>query len=205
MGTALSLNTPVAYRGGTQTNTLLLGFQYSNGDIPHVLRYSFTTPAGVYITTLRLTTTLRYYSGDTGYTRPIRVKVTRSGASHVSAGAGADYDGEYNYSVTTANTAVTITLTGLMLEPGTVYYLYLFPGSGYKNDGSSGHGQYLVFCYDNSGNDLTALEYTEALTGLAYIDNGTGWDAYEVFIDNGTQWEPYIPYIDTGTGWEMCG
>lgn len=176
MGTALTLSSPVGYKNGSaQTSGPFVGFQYSDGDIPHVLRYSFTTPAGMYITTLRLTTTLRYYSGTTGYTRPIRVKVTQSATSHINAGASADYDAEYSYSVTTESTSATITISGLMLEPGTVYYLYLFPGSGYKNDGSSGHGQYLVFCYDNSGNDLTALEYNSIVNFYTLTTSaGTG-------------------------------
>ena len=39
--------------------------------------------------------------------------------------------------------------------------------------------------------------------GLVYIDNGSGWDAYQVYIDNGSGWDRYIPYIDNGSGWDM--
>lgn len=39
--------------------------------------------------------------------------------------------------------------------------------------------------------------------GLVYIDNGSGWDAYQVYIDNGSSWDRYIPYIDNGSGWDM--
>lgn len=42
------------------------------------------------------------------------------------------------------------------------------------------------------------------LGGLVYIDNGTGFVAYQVYIDNGTEWVQYMPYIDNGTGWDLC-
>lgn len=41
--------------------------------------------------------------------------------------------------------------------------------------------------------------------GLVYIDNGSGFDAYQVFIDNGSSWDQYIPCIDNGSGWDSCG
>lgn len=40
--------------------------------------------------------------------------------------------------------------------------------------------------------------------GLVYIDNGAGFDAYQVYVDNGTSWDQYVPYIDNGTGWDQC-
>lgn len=45
------------------------------------------------------------------------------------------------------------------------------------------------------------VTYTEG--GLVYIDNGSGWDAYQVYIDNGSSWDRYIPYIDNGTSWDQ--
>ena len=39
--------------------------------------------------------------------------------------------------------------------------------------------------------------------GLVYIDNGSGWDAYQVYIDNGSSWDRYIPYIDNGSSWDQ--
>lgn len=43
---------------------------------------------------------------------------------------------------------------------------------------------------------------TAEKTGLVYIDNGSGWEAYEIWIDNGTSWDLYIPYIDDGVAWQ---
>lgn len=201
----LTLSAPVAYYGGTGSASLMLGYIYNGGGVNCVLRYSFTTPASGYITALKFTTKFRYYSGDTGYTRPVRVKVTTSDTSHVNAGESTtDYDAEYAYSVTTSDTAVTIAIGNLKLSPNTTYYLYLFPGSGYKNDGSSKNGQYTVYCYDNDKNDLSALESAAMLSGLVHIDNGESWGDYEVYIDDGESWAQYIPYIDDGESWVMC-
>ena len=44
---------------------------------------------------------------------------------------------------------------------------------------------------------------TAEKTGLVYIDNGSGWEAYEIWIDNGTSWDLYIPYIDDGVAWQQ--
>lgn len=44
---------------------------------------------------------------------------------------------------------------------------------------------------------------TAEQTGLVYIDNGSGWEAYEIWIDNGTSWDLYIPYIDDGVAWQQ--
>lgn len=205
MSTALTLSTPVAYYGGTPSASLMLGYVYNNGSINCVLRYSFTTPANGYITALQLETTLRYYSGVAGFTYPIRVKVTDSETSHINAGMNTeDYDAEFDYTLTTANTTVTVPIEGIRLFPNKTYYLYLFPGSGYSTNSNAKYGQYLVFCYDNSKNDLSTLVYTAMLSGLVAIGNGGGWDVYECWIDNGESWERYIPYIDDGTGWVMC-
>ena len=44
---------------------------------------------------------------------------------------------------------------------------------------------------------------TKINRGLVYIDNGSGFDAYQAFIDNGSGWDMYIPYIDNGSSWDM--
>lgn len=213
MATNLTLSGPIGYRAGIQMESgKFLGFYYSSGEINYVLRYSFTTPTSVYITSLTFNTTFRLaineFPCDAGYTRPIRFKVTTSSTSHINAGKDTtDYDAEYSYYTTEENTPATITIDGLNLSPNTTYYLYLFPGSGYANDASERHGQYMVYLYNNNGNDLSSLAYDESNinTGFVYIDNGTGWDAYAVYIDNGSGWDQYIPYIDNGSSWDACG
>lgn len=59
-----------------------------------------------------------------------------------------------------------------------------------------------------SGNSHTVsgnvvIVSTAERQGIIYIDNGSGWDAYQVYIDNGSSWDMYIPYIDNGSGWDI--
>lgn len=49
---------------------------------------------------------------------------------------------------------------------------------------------------------LTGSIEVDLLLGVIYIDNGSGWDMYEIYIDNGTSWDRYQAYIDNGTSWE---
>ena len=47
------------------------------------------------------------------------------------------------------------------------------------------------------------MDLTKINRGLVYIDNGSGFDAYQAFIDNGSGWDQYIPYIDNGSSWDQ--
>ena len=48
------------------------------------------------------------------------------------------------------------------------------------------------------------MELTTVNTGLIYIDNGKGFDMYQIYIDNGNSWDLCIAYLDTGSGWSQC-
>lgn len=77
---------------------------------------------------------------------------------------------------------------------------YVFKGWATSPSAVSGSfGSYVP----NETTTLYAIWGTDDNAGLIYIDNGSGWEAYEVYIDNGTTWEKYIPYIDNGTTWEL--
>lgn len=56
--------------------------------------------------------------------------------------------------------------------------------------------------WEVSGSETVALT---TISGYIYIDNGSGFDCYQVYIDNGTSWDLYMPYIDNGTSWDICG
>lgn len=50
--------------------------------------------------------------------------------------------------------------------------------------------------------NLTIL--AEALftaSGVVFIDDGAGFNLYEIYIDDGTSWNLYEPYIDNGVEW----
>lgn len=50
--------------------------------------------------------------------------------------------------------------------------------------------------------DITLYAIWEAL-GLAHIDSGSGFEAYQCYIDNGTGWDLCAPHIDNGAGWDL--
>lgn len=56
---------------------------------------------------------------------------------------------------------------------------------------------------DQYGNFTLVAQWKklETIGGLVYIDNGTQFEAYQMFIDSGTNWDQVIPYMDNGTEW----
>ena len=50
---------------------------------------------------------------------------------------------------------------------------------------------------------MGSVPLTNIARGLVYIDNGSGFEQYQVYIDNGTSWEQYAPYIDSGSAWGL--
>lgn len=58
-----------------------------------------------------------------------------------------------------------------------------------------------VINLDTNNNSIISLYALWELLGLVYIDNGTQFEAYQMFIDNGTSWDQVIPYMDNGTEW----
>lgn len=86
-----------------------------------------------------------------------------------------------------------VTLTG-DFHAGTTYYLWLW---GILAPGGVPAGAYNANKNNNAWTTLTG-----ELAGLAHIDNGSGFQNYEIYIDNGTEFVRYIPYIDTGSAWE---
>lgn len=90
--------------------------------------------------------------------------------------------GAYVTDFTTTNTSYTVT----GLTPGITYKFNL----------------YAVGTYSNSS--TITRETTVSYFGLVWIDNGSTFEAYQVFIDNGSSWDQYIPYIDNGSGWDEC-
>ena len=77
---------------------------------------------------------------------------------------------------------------------------YIFKGWATSADATSGSfGSYVP----GEAVTLYAIWGLDDSAGLVYIDNGQGWDAYEIFIDNGVGWDKYVPYIDNGIGWDL--
>ena len=65
---------------------------------------------------------------------------------------------------------------------------------------------YSVGSYANIFYLQTSLSQTiRVRSSIIYIDNGSGFDTYEIYIDNGTSWDLYQAYIDNGSSWDECG
>ena len=75
----------------------------------------------------------------------------------------------------------------------------------------SGYSKYIYGDGDNVWktspvNKDTATFYAVwEFNGYIYIDNGSGWDKYQVYIDNGSSWDLYVPFVDNGSGWDKVG
>lgn len=94
---------------------------------------------------------------------------------------------------TTAFTARSIEIHTTKLKPSTTYYLVMW--------GATYHTDSLVLV--GGTNDVSvSIAYT---SGLVYIDNGSGFEAYQCYVDNGSSWDLCIPYIDNGVSWDMSG
>jgi hypothetical protein len=67
---------------------------------------------------------------------------------------------------------------------------------------TSSLSSYWVFDSEETNTFISGIY---GIQGVVYIDDGTGFTAYQVYIDNGTGWDLHIPYIDNGTSWDQCG
>lgn len=121
-----------------------------------------------------------------------------------SDGTGTNYESGASYTTDSAATmyaqwTTEITVSSVML-PIPTRTGYTFIGWGTSADATSGTpaGNY------KPSKDITLYAVWSA-NGLAYIDNGTSFDAYTIWIDNGTSWDQYMAYIDNGSSWDPCG
>jgi hypothetical protein len=94
---------------------------------------------------------------------------------------------------TTAIVTHTMTIPASNLLPNTTYYLVMWSTT-----------------YQQSNAVLVNFADSISITvgynvGLVYIDNGSGFEAYQCYIDNGSSWDLCIPYIDNGVSWDMSG
>lgn len=81
-------------------------------------------------------------------------------------------------------------------------------------DGTSDYGVQLMSSGSSGSNIKCIADRTNASAayitvtyepkGVVYIDNGSGFEAYQCYIDNGTSWDLYEPYIDNGTSWDAA-
>jgi hypothetical protein len=183
----ITLENPYYYQDGMGGVSAIIGYDGHR----RVARYEFTSPdAGVsHVSFSLIYAALQSKSS----LKNMNFYIGTSASDHADAGEGSSYTGV----VTTAqyqSYADCYTFSGeadIILMPNTKYYLWIFP--------SSEEG----WCYYNAATITTKTVTTTGGAGLVYIDNGTGWDAYQVYIDNGTTWDLHMPYIDNGSSWDL--
>lgn len=184
----ITLSNPTFYQDGTVCTGKVVGRSIPDKyTVNRVARYSFTSP-NTGASSVSLIFANMHYTPADGKTRPtsFRFYIGTDADSHINAGASSTCTGtvkllENSYTEFAGS-------ADILLLPNTKYYLFVFPAT-------STYGWY-------------SWEGTSAMTssggaGLIYIDDGSGWSAYQVYIDNGSSWDMYMPYIDTGSSWNL--
>lgn len=152
------------------------------------------------------------FAGAAGYVASCTVNSTQ-----ITSGASITVAGNVSVVVTTIR-QYTLTISAALGANCTVTKDGTPIASGSKVlDGDaltitySGDEGYVADCTVNgvqktSGSTVTVdRDMVVVITAIAVgicIDNGTGWDMYQVFIDNGTGWDLYAVKFDNGLAWE---
>jgi hypothetical protein len=182
----ITLSNPTYYQKGVSGVSAVVGNESVNSN--RNARFEFTSPSEG-ASHIEFSIYYGYLIGQSSK-KTMRFYIGTSSTSHANAWKDSEYHGE----VMATDSGDVTTFTGeadVRLLPNTKYYLWIFPGD-------TGDG----WCYYGVVPNTCTLETTGGV-GLVYIDNGTGWDAYQVYIDNGTTWDLYVPYIDNGSSWDL--
>ena len=175
------------YAGGSTTDAQqVVGYLNSKNN---VVRYTFKTDSSG-ASSVSWSIPNNYLGGGTA--PALRWYITTSATSHTNAGSSAAYHGTVKVTDVGSGNYTFSGNANIVLQPNTTYYLWLFPST-------------TTYGYYNLTQSQQATITTSGAAGLVYIDNGSGFDAYQCFIDNGSSWDQYIPYIDNGSSWDPCG
>ena len=191
----ITLQNPCYYQSGEINVSAVVGNDAANSAHRRIARYEFTsTNTGANHISFYL---FYAYLFNKSSDKTLYFYIGTSSTSHVNACASDGYDYTGIVTVTRTNSQLNeYTFTGeadIVLAPNTKYYLWIFPSS------DQGYCYYGVDSFATKNIELTGS------AGVIYVDNGSGFEAYQVYIDNGTSWDLYIPYIDNGTSWDVCG
>lgn len=199
MATKLTASAVATYNNGTYYSDDAPVVGYRSAGVPRVIRYTFTTPSTSSSSYSVMISGCSKLDGDC---TSLKCFLTTSDSSHALANSTYASDATLTRRASTTGSGEYEFYSGEIsksLSPNTTYYLWVFasstavplsvylPKSGYQFQTS-----------------LATITVDQS-SGIVYIDNGSGFEAYQVFIDNGSTWEQYIPYIDNGTSWEQYG
>jgi hypothetical protein len=160
----------------------------------YVLCFKFTLPTAAKSLTFNFCNT----DQSSGLTTEMKYKITSSeDSSLINATSDTAGDGvfELNWG---AWTPTTVTINRSL--PSGTHYMYIWTNLSSSYD----YNWSCIRWYPTSTGYGFSASY-EKMASCIYIDNGSGFEAYEIWIDNGTKWEQYAAYIDNGSGWDECG
>lgn len=119
----ITTSAPVWYNGGSIGASSILGYESGRN---RVVRYQFTTP-DTGISSLSFTIDgWMHYSGDTA--NSIKFYIGSSSTDHANAGASSPSTGTATFSPGDGLNGTISGSANIVLQPNTVYYLWLFPG-----------------------------------------------------------------------------
>ena len=119
----ITTSAPVWYNGGSSGASSILGYESGRN---RVVRYQFTTP-DTGISSLSFTIDgWMHYSGDTA--NSIKFYIGSSSTDHANAGASSSSTGTATFSPGDGLNGTISGSANIVLQPNTVYYLWLFPG-----------------------------------------------------------------------------
>ena len=203
-----TLSNPVFYSdGATISSPKLVGYYGGN----RVVRYTLTTGANEGGTSISIFIDGNGYiewAGGSDFDEvnkdiTLYFKIGTSSTEFVNAGKD-------QISQATGKVTMVLNPTGtdpdydvslegnVTLNPNTTYYLWIYPGYS-----GATHGRW-EWNDNGTGRCTYTIELLGRVNRFIYIDNGTGWDPYEIYIDNGKSWDLYEAYIDNGSGWDPC-
>lgn len=189
----ITLTNPQFYYAGQLDPNPWVGFTSTHY---RTVRYEFDAPSGgASHIELKITQAL-YASGSNAEHHDYCFYVSTSSTSHTNVNSDSPYTGKLTMTWATDGTSYSV-FTGeadILLTPNTKYYVWIFSNSVPFTD------RYTNYDFESAVTTVT----TSGGAGLVYIDNGSGFAAYQVYIDNGTGWDLYTPYIDNGITWDMC-
>ncbi len=194
--TNLDLSNVTFYQNGLAVTGKVVGNNWVNDAVAHrVARYTITPPTEG-VMGLKLYFQASYLAGGS-YAKKINLRyyIGTSDSSHANGGPDSEYTGEFTFDTTSL---IFTAETDMMLFPGKTYYLWLFPAT---ND----YGWYPWETEPGATVEHVAVVESKSGIGLLYIEDGSGYEPYEIHIDNGSAWERYIVCSDNGTGWNLCG
>ena len=178
------------YINGTSGASQIVGNDGDGTSKPRVVRYTFTTPAEGANSISFSKGTIGAFNSSSSTSEELRFYITDDPDDYVKADATYSYHGKIVMSTSGEPYTATGSVSNLILLPGKVYYLFIFPA--YTSFG----------CWNWNYPDVITLTLSGA-AGLVRIHNGTKFVNALPYIHNGSKWQLAIPHVHNGSTWKI--